>query len=585
MNSFEHISKGRKAVIAMIMILMISASAVFIASDQSDADVNVTSVTIPGGDREIYVGDSLKLDAHVYPSDATNRNVTWSSSNSKTVRVGTDGTITGMEKGKATITVTTEDGGKTASIKVTVYKHVRGISVETPTMEITDTSYHQIEYQITPEDAKDKSVTWYSSNRSVATVNSEGFVRGVGYGDARITVSTNDGNFKAYCDVHVDIKVTEVTLSKSTIEFKEITSNAVKLDAKVMPESAHIKDVVWTSADPTIANVDKDGWVVPIKRGFTEITVTTVDGGYTAVCKVVVSEKSEGRLYFYDGNTLLEEIQYSETTGDVVIPQYYDRNIMGWSDSKYEQVVEYLSGTKIPVMEMYGDMNFYGVTPSSGTVEIASGIIDGDVSAWDSKLDSLYDAFYNLKKGVQYKLVGTESFAAHGSYIDSFLKIGGVIQLAATDDRDDVQYEVVIKDRAPVVETAVFYNGDYVSETFYEGGSIVSFSMDLSFDKTHMTSPVYLVVDADSLGGGNWDITFNGSKAKVTKERSEYSVEIPGAGLVDMKKSSSPGPIPTSDMTLYIIIGAVIAILIVAALVISRRKSKKAPSEEADKEE
>ena len=82
--------------------------------------VSVTSVTLNKTATSIQVGGTETLTATVLPEDATNQNVTWKSDKPEIATVDANGKVTGVKAGEATITVTTEDGGKTATCKVTV---------------------------------------------------------------------------------------------------------------------------------------------------------------------------------------------------------------------------------------------------------------------------------------------------------------------------------------------------------------------------------------------------------------------------------------------------------------------------------
>ena len=90
------------------------------SSNNKPSTISVTGVSINGGNRTMTQGDRLQLSANVQPSNATNKNVTWSSSNSNVVTVDSNGNIYANQPGTAVITVRTADGGKTATITITV---------------------------------------------------------------------------------------------------------------------------------------------------------------------------------------------------------------------------------------------------------------------------------------------------------------------------------------------------------------------------------------------------------------------------------------------------------------------------------
>lgn len=178
--------------------------------DPEPGDVPVTGVSIQNGSAvSIEVGESIPLFAEVTPSNATNQKVTWKSSNPSIVTVGADtGRIIGISAGTATVTVTTEDGGYTASCKVTVEEGtptvvpVTGVSlISSTTVEVGKSV--ALSANVLPTNASNKSVTWESNNTSVAIVSRVGRVTGVKEGTAIITVTTEDGGFTDTCTVTV----------------------------------------------------------------------------------------------------------------------------------------------------------------------------------------------------------------------------------------------------------------------------------------------------------------------------------------------------------------------------------------------
>ena len=141
---------------------------------------------------------------------------------------------------------------------------------------------------VKPTDAKDKSVAWSTSNASVATVSS-GKVTAVSPGAAVITVTTNDGGYKATCTVTVTqnaVKVTGVTLDKTQASLSQ--GESVTLAATVVPSNATDKGVKWATSNTSVATVS-NGKVTAVSPGTAIITVTTDDGGFTSQCEVTVT--------------------------------------------------------------------------------------------------------------------------------------------------------------------------------------------------------------------------------------------------------------------------------------------------------
>ena len=169
---------------------------------------------------------------------------------------------------------------------------VTGVTLDKTSLELIIGDSAPLTATLFPESAYNKSVTWKSSNESVATVDSNGLVTGVGAGNATITVTTADGGISAVCSVTVTdpYAVTGVTLDRTTVEL--IVGNSVPLTATVSPEDAHNKAVTWRSSNESIATVDSNGLVTGVHAGNATITVITVDGGFKAVCSVTVKNPS-----------------------------------------------------------------------------------------------------------------------------------------------------------------------------------------------------------------------------------------------------------------------------------------------------
>ncbi len=168
----------------------------------------VEGITLSQSSATLTEGETLRLTATVKPTNATNKSITWSSSNTSVATVDANGKVTAKAAGTATITATANDGsGVNASCVVTVEKKVVAVSsitlsqslatlIEGGTLTLTAT--------VTPDDATNKAVTWSSSNTSVATVDANGKVTAIAPGTATITATANDGSgVSATCEVTV----------------------------------------------------------------------------------------------------------------------------------------------------------------------------------------------------------------------------------------------------------------------------------------------------------------------------------------------------------------------------------------------
>ena len=250
------------------------------------AVVAVTGVSVDKSSISLTVGGTSQITETVSPSNATNKNVTWTSSD-PTVATVNNGLVTARAAGTATITVTTNDGHYTATCSVTVNVAVTGVTIDKSSISLTVGGTSKITETVSPANATDKSVTWTSSNPSVATVDSSGLVTARAAGTATITVTTNDGHYTRTCSVTVsNVAVTGVTIDKSSISLT--VGGTSQITATVSPADATDKSVTWASSNPTVATVS-NGLVTARAAGTATITVTTNGGHYTATCSVTVN--------------------------------------------------------------------------------------------------------------------------------------------------------------------------------------------------------------------------------------------------------------------------------------------------------
>lgn len=258
--------------------------------------VSVAGVSLDKTEIVLVEGSSEKLTATVEPTNATNKNVTWSSDHEAIATVDQNGTVTARRGGQATITVTTADGSKTATctvrVRIQIGEPVQSVGLNKTELALEVGKTGTLEAKVEPSDATNKNVTWSSSNPEFATVDN-GVVTAVSAGEAIITVTTEDGAKTATCKVTVNapqtVPVTGVTLDKTSLDLK--TGDNTTLTATVNPESATNKDVTWISDKPEIAAVE-GGTVTAKAAGTAIIAVTTIDGGKIATCKVTVTPKT-----------------------------------------------------------------------------------------------------------------------------------------------------------------------------------------------------------------------------------------------------------------------------------------------------
>ena len=297
--------------------------------------VNVTEVTLDKTELTLTEGETETLTATVRPDNADNRKVTWSSDKTDVATVDGAGKVTAVKPGEAVVTVTTEDGGKTASCKVTVKAKAVGVTevtLDKTELTLTEGETETLTASVKPDNADNRKVTWSSDKTDVATVGGDGKVTAVKAGEAVVTVTTEDGGKTATCKVTVKAKAVPVTgVDVNPWVMTLSVRGTSKLSYTIRPADATNQNVKWESESPSVATVDSEGNVKGVAAGTAKICVTTEDGGFKSYCTVTV-KKAESKFQFevgglwyeyYDGPNLARVIpdpDGSKYGGNISIP-------------------------------------------------------------------------------------------------------------------------------------------------------------------------------------------------------------------------------------------------------------------------
>ena len=273
---------------------------------EQSAEVHVESVTLNPKTLSLTVGGSSQtLTATVLPSDATNRSITWTSSDTSIATV-TNGVVSPVSAGTAVIIVTTVDGGKTDTCTVTVSESGTVVPVSSVTLSPTSLSLSvggnsaTLAATVLPENATNRAVNWSieNANPSGCIAVNNGVVTPVSAGTATVKVTTVDGNKTATCSVTVTqsgttVPVTGVSLSPTALNLT-VGGSSSTLTATVAPSDATNRAVNWSvvNANPSGCVTVNNGVVAPVAAGTASVKVTTVDGGFTATCNVTVTSGS-----------------------------------------------------------------------------------------------------------------------------------------------------------------------------------------------------------------------------------------------------------------------------------------------------
>lgn len=258
-------------------------------SCSKDDDVAVSGISLDKTSLSITKGETAKLNAVVSPSNATNQNVTWRSSNNLVAAVDQDGNVTATGSGTTEITATAEDGKFQATCIVTVVINASSITLSETNITIEKGKTTKLNAIVKPDDATYKTVNWQSSNASVAMVDQDGVVTAIGRGSTVITAASADGKCFANCIVNVLVDVESITISKEQLSL--VVGQTYSLYATILPKDATDNDIKWTSSNNNVVSVD-NGQVTAKSPGTAIVSAISQDGEHASSCTITVT-KSE----------------------------------------------------------------------------------------------------------------------------------------------------------------------------------------------------------------------------------------------------------------------------------------------------
>ena len=314
-------------------VFWVNRATLEIVSKGKDNTPDATKVT--ASNITIKEGQTASIAVTIEPTEASTRNVTYKSSNENVAKVS-NGTVTGISAGKATITIKTKNGHEETFEVTVIESSLTKITLNPTTLNfiVGDTASKKISATLEPADAMNRKITWTSTNTNVATVNDKGEVTAVGKGTCTIkATSEKNANVFGSCSVTVsEVEVESISLDKTTLKVGPgKTSEA--LVVTFTPANATNKKVTWSSNPTSIATVT-DGKVTGVAEGTATITATSANGK-TATCNVTVEEvgmtiaeakskvTSYANLQKYIGTKIID---YNPTAGGTWRIFYYDAN-------------------------------------------------------------------------------------------------------------------------------------------------------------------------------------------------------------------------------------------------------------------
>ncbi len=324
-----------------------------ITVEDKDTSIAVSSVNFKNELLEIAKGDSSVLNYEILPENATNKKVSFISTNEDVCKV-IDGKLIANNVGEAEI-VLSAGNNKTATMKVKVFEKtvlVNKVTLDKEEVTMLVGGNISLSVNVTPENANDKNVTWVSSDSSIVDVV-DGVIFAKKVGNATITVKSSN-NKEASVLVHViDIKSIEENTNNDKIKNDNVTSSIkliktlkinsskksievgdkINLYLSYEPSDAVVGLIKWISSNSSVASVNNKGEVIALKSGTTIITAKT-DNGVTATISLEVRNKVvsvTGIKANKEAITLLEG--ESEKLTGIITPDNASNKEISWKSS------------------------------------------------------------------------------------------------------------------------------------------------------------------------------------------------------------------------------------------------------------
>ncbi len=385
----------------------------------------VADVTLKIGETSSYSAQSTTSEGET---------LKYSSSNESVATVDQNGLITAKSVGTVTITqvVIKSDSSEKEGTKKTIEIEVKadviaatGITASNTSISVVKDATVNLTATVTPENATDKTVTWSSGDETIATVDSNGVVKGIKEGTTKITATANGGtNVKAEVSVTVtaaSVAVTKVSITESSNVAKGETK---QFKAKVEPDNATNKTVTWKSADEKIATVNAEGKVTGVAAGKVKITATC--DGKEASVEITVSDGTKNLVftdnngkkydvYIKNGNDYVKATEADKTAGKELFFQVEETKYTGWQTINgkvyyFDKSNNMVTGEQVIQGAKY---NF----ASDGTLSMGGGSRGIDVSAYQGSID------WNKVKnsGISFVIIrcGFRGYTQGGLILDS----------------------------------------------------------------------------------------------------------------------------------------------------------------------
>lgn len=325
------------------------------------APISVKSVSVSPKSISLKVGEHKTVSALVLPTNADDPSISWHSTDTSVATVTENGTefgvctVSAVGPGSAKIYATSNFNPEINSFcEVSVIQPATGISLDKSAVEMVEDESIRIKATVLPIDASNQTVTWTSSDISIAMVSPDGTVYAIKPGQATIMATAVDGGYVALCKVTVKPKTTVATALKLSTYSETISvGETLQLSAILSPDNVTNKNISWTSTDASVATVDASGLVRALSDGKTQIIATTTDGSnLSAICEITVEKQfiAISQLELNPSNARIT-IGTTITLTTVITPENASSKEISWSSTNPSVATVSQSGAVTAISE------------------------------------------------------------------------------------------------------------------------------------------------------------------------------------------------------------------------------------------
>ncbi len=357
------ITAGKQAGKAFVIASTSSGKSARIKVTVVAANKAVQSVKISALEAQVAPGASIRLMAKAYPQTATNRTITWKSSDPTVAAVNSSGIVLGVTKGTATI-YAISSSGITRECVVTVRDvQVTSVRFSKPSGNMYAGQKGKLSPTVLPSNAAVKTLTWTSSDPKVATVSENGYVEAKAAGTVVITATSENGKSGSVTFTVKEITAKAVKLSKKSVTVTVGASGTIR--AQISPAKAS-KNIIWTSSSPKIVSVDSNGKITAHASGSAVITATSATNSKAkASCTVRVQSNTFKRTSAFTANKPSAWVTGAYFKGDELRVQvcYYNSKVYPVKGTAFgDEVLLYSSSSVIRcALEIENDQLFTGL--------------------------------------------------------------------------------------------------------------------------------------------------------------------------------------------------------------------------------